>query len=69
MALINVSTPGDICGAIIAVANMVGELAKASAAIASDQSPEGRQALANLNAWGNGPAALLNKLNELLKIT
>ncbi len=32
MALINVSTPGDICGAIIAVANMVGELAKASAA-------------------------------------
>lgn len=69
MALINVSTPGDILGAITAVANMVGELAKASAAMANDQTPEGRQALANLNAWGNGPAAILNKLNDLLKIT
>lgn len=68
MALINISTPGDVCGAIIAVANMVAEIAKASAAMANDQSPEGRKALANLNAWGTGPAEIINKLNILLKI-
>lgn len=68
MSLITISAPGDLLGTITAVANMVAEIAKASAAMANDQTTEGRQALANLNAWGTGPADIIKKLNTLLKI-
>jgi len=50
MSLVTIAAPGDVVGAISSVANAVASACHAVEALASDQSPEGRQAVANINA-------------------
>lgn len=66
MGLINISAPGDIVGMLTAAFNASAEAAKAIAALAQDQSPEGRAAVAALNEFFVLPVAAIKWANQKL---
>jgi hypothetical protein len=68
VALISVTAPGDVIGLLTAAFNAQAETAKAIAALAQDQSPEGRAAAAALNEFFALPIAAIKFANGKLGI-
>lgn len=67
MSLITLSVPGDVMAAIASVANAFATANQAIAALAADQSKEGREAVAAINTVFRPLIALLNKLEGHIK--
>jgi hypothetical protein len=67
-AIISISAPGDVFGAITAVANAVSSVAQAVVAVAQDQSPEGLEAKRALNVVMAPLVAIAGLLDKALGI-
>ncbi len=68
MSLITIAAPGDVMGAISSVANALASACDAVKALAADQSPEGRQAVRNINAVLAPLVFLFTTLDKVLGI-
>ncbi len=67
-SLITIAAPGDVMGAISSVAGALTAACQAVQALAADQSPEGRQAVRNINAVLAPLVFLFTTLDKVLGI-